>query len=340
MNYLLDFEKIDLATRRLEHVRQLLTLISNFLKRSRKKKEVELDSLLLYLFYCIIMARPRHMVLDVKLLYMCLSKDDEIRILGNLATQLLASLQFLSNYISELCREVREVNSGIYDSGKVAGLRRGYGLRVDEEEVDVQVVGDILGLLDLGEGSDGGCASGEDSKQGEVKNESDCKEEGVDNVSKEDEISGSQSEANSIQSDQKNTSKNIPQTKTKENLTDTLKKSKADPKPQILPDHRQSKSINTESNKDTQSLTKSEPKNDPNDPHSASIEHIKKHAIVPNQSSQLQDVFNNALSSEEYETTEEDEWEIEKRNQKLRKFFVCNNGKKSRICWPRFTGTR
>jgi hypothetical protein len=68
------------------------------------------------------------MVSDVKMLYMSLSKEDEIRILGNLAVQLLASLQFLSNFISELCREVREPNPEVYDPLKVSFLREFYKL--------------------------------------------------------------------------------------------------------------------------------------------------------------------------------------------------------------------
>lgn len=126
--YIENFAKIDLAEKRLEQIKQLLTLVSEFLKRARKKKEVELDSLLLYLFYCILLACPRNMVSDVKLLYMSLPKEDEIRILGNLATQLLASLQFLSKFISDLCREVRVPNHSIYDSPQVKRLRREAGL--------------------------------------------------------------------------------------------------------------------------------------------------------------------------------------------------------------------
>lgn len=127
-SYIVNFSKIGLAEKRLEQIRQLLTLVSEFLKRARKKKEVELDSLLLYLFYCILLACPRNMVSDVKLLYMSLPKEDEIRILGNLAVQLLASLQFLSKYISDLCKELRIPNHSIYDFSEVGSLRKRVGL--------------------------------------------------------------------------------------------------------------------------------------------------------------------------------------------------------------------
>jgi hypothetical protein len=134
INYIDNFSKIDLAENRLDQIKFLLTLISNFLKRYRKKKEIELDSLLLYLFYCILMACPRNMVSDVKLLYMSLSKEDEIRILGNLAVQLLASLQYLSSFISELCRKLRVVNKSIYDKSQVEEIRRSFNLEIIEKD--------------------------------------------------------------------------------------------------------------------------------------------------------------------------------------------------------------
>ena len=131
------FSEINVAEKRLGNIKDLLTLINEFLNRAMKKREVELDSLLFYLFYCILMASPRNMVSDVKLLYMSLPKEQEIRILGNLAVQLLASLQFLSKFISDLCRELLLPNSKIYDRSEVKNLRSLFNLE-DLETPELQ----------------------------------------------------------------------------------------------------------------------------------------------------------------------------------------------------------
>lgn len=130
-------------SKRLGNIKDLLSLINQFLSRSRQKTEVELDSLLLYLFYCIVMASPLNFVSDVKILYMSLAKEDEIRIMGNLAVQLIASLQFLSRFISDICREVKSVNQTVFNPDLVDDIRADYGLETrnmeQENEEDEEI---------------------------------------------------------------------------------------------------------------------------------------------------------------------------------------------------------
>ena len=126
--YIEKFSQTNVPAKKLDYIRSLLTLVNEFLKRGLCKNDVELDSLLLYLFYCIVLAEPRNMVSDAKLLYISLAKEDEIRLLGNLAVQVLAALQFLSEFVSDLCRRMRRAKFFVSRAEQVATLRAEFDL--------------------------------------------------------------------------------------------------------------------------------------------------------------------------------------------------------------------
>ena len=126
--YIEKFSQTNVPAKKLDYIRSLLTLVNEFLKRGLCKNDVELDSLLLYLFYCIVLAEPRNMVSDAKLLYISLAKEDEIRLLGNLAVQVLAALQFLSDFVSDLCRRMRRAKFFVSRAEQVATLRAEFDL--------------------------------------------------------------------------------------------------------------------------------------------------------------------------------------------------------------------
>lgn len=122
------FSQTNIPAKKLDYIRSLLTLVNEFLRKGLCKNEVELDSLLLYLFYCIVIAEPRNMISDAKLLYMSLDKDDEIRLLGNLAVQLLSALQFLTVFVSDLCGRMRRAKFFVSKREQVPFLREQFKL--------------------------------------------------------------------------------------------------------------------------------------------------------------------------------------------------------------------